>query len=147
VQSRIQTAGHPLGQRGPSHFGLGQDLRQNTPPLGPEVFKELIATIEGAKGLIRPKERNLASQDERTKGKQAELVEAAITLFDQAQKWGRMGTVTGPQRVRGLAGSGKTVVLAMKAAQLHLQHREAHTGRAEGTGLLPTGPRFSRCPY
>jgi superfamily I DNA and RNA helicase len=82
-----------------------QDLRQNTQPLGPEVFKELIATIEGAKGLIRPKKRNLSSQDERTKGKQAELVEAAITLFDQEQKWGMMGTVTGPQRVRGLAAS------------------------------------------
>ena len=103
-----------------------EGLRQRSQQMGTDVFKELIATIEGAKGLIRPKKRNLASQDERTKGKQAELVEAAITIFDQEQKWGMMGKVTGPQRVRGLAGSGKTVVLAMKAAQLHLQHREAH---------------------
>ena len=28
----------------------------------------------------------------------------------------------GPQRIRGLAGSGKTVVLALKAAYLHSQH-------------------------
>ena len=28
----------------------------------------------------------------------------------------------GPQRIRGLAGSGKTVVLALKAAYLHAQH-------------------------
>ncbi|NDM57585.1 hypothetical protein GY108_30595, partial [Klebsiella pneumoniae] len=29
-------------------------------------------------------------------------------------------TIDGPQRIRGLAGSGKTVILAMKAAHLHM---------------------------
>jgi superfamily I DNA and RNA helicase len=106
--------------------GFLQALRRRSQPLGIEVFHELIATIEGAKGIIRPKKRALASQDETTKGKQAELVEGAITLFDQQQKHGMMGRVTGPQRIRGLAGSGKTVVLAMKAAQVHLQDPEAH---------------------
>ena len=33
-------------------------------------------------------------------------------------------TVEGVQRIRGLAGSGKTVVLALKAAYLHAQHPE-----------------------
>lgn len=28
----------------------------------------------------------------------------------------------GPQRIRGLAGSGKTIVLALKAAYLHTQY-------------------------
>jgi superfamily I DNA and RNA helicase len=32
--------------------------------------------------------------------------------------------VDGPQRIRGLAGSGKTVVLALKAAYLHARHPE-----------------------
>ena len=32
----------------------------------------------------------------------------------------------GPQRIRGLAGSGKTVVLALKAAYLHSQHPSWH---------------------
>ena len=33
-------------------------------------------------------------------------------------------TVEGVQRIRGLAGSGKTIVLALKAAYLHAQHPE-----------------------
>src|SRR5262249_11551719 len=69
--------------------------------------------------------RDFVHQNDRSKGKQAELVEAAITIFDQQQKYGMMGKIAGPQRIRGLAGSGKTVVLAMKAAQMHLQYPEA----------------------
>jgi superfamily I DNA and RNA helicase len=101
------------------------NLRERTTPLPSDRFKELISTIEGAKAIIRPKKRDLPTQDESSKGKQAELVEAAITLFDQQQKHGMMGRITGPQRIRGLAGSGKTVVLAMKAAQTHLQYPDA----------------------
>lgn len=100
-------------------------FEERVDPMGDDMFKELIATIEGAKGLIRPKKRELPDEDTSSKGKQAELVEAAITLFDQQQKHGMMGRVTGPQRIRGLAGSGKTVVLAMKAAQAHLQNPDA----------------------
>jgi len=98
---------------------------ENMNVLSIDIFNELISTVEGAKGLIRPKKRDLPSQDESSKGKQAELVEAAITLFDRQQKHGIMGQIKGPQRIRGLAGSGKTIVLAMKAAQMHLQYPEA----------------------
>ncbi|QDV69028.1 hypothetical protein Poly24_27420 [Rosistilla carotiformis] len=94
-------------------------------PMDETVFSELVATIDGAKGLIRTKKRDISGKDQKSKGKQAELVEAAITNFDQQQKHGIMGVVTGPQRIRGLAGSGKTVVLAMKAAQTHLQNPDA----------------------
>src|SRR5437762_6810115 len=37
-------------------------------PLAFEIFNELIATLEGAKGLIRPKKRPQVSQDESSKG-------------------------------------------------------------------------------
>ncbi len=37
-------------------------------------------------------------------------------------------TVEGVQRIRGLAGSGKTVVLALKAAYLHVQHPDWRIG-------------------
>jgi superfamily I DNA and RNA helicase len=33
--------------------------------------------------------------------------------------------ISGPQRIRGLAGSGKTVILAMKAALAHLEDPES----------------------
>ena len=94
-------------------------------PIDSDTFKELVATVDGAKGLIRPARRDLPPNKENSKGKQADLVEASITLFDQQQKHGMMGRITGPQRIRGLAGSGKTVVLAMKAAQTLLQNPTA----------------------
>ena len=34
----------------------------------------------------------------------------------------------GPQRIKGLAGSGKTIVLALKAAYLHTQYPELKIG-------------------
>lgn len=94
-------------------------------PMRQEMFQEIIATIEGTKGLIRPKKRDLQDHDSSSKGRQAELVEAAINLFDHQQKRGIMTLISGPQRIRGLAGSGKTVVLAMKAAQVHLRDPDA----------------------
>ena len=112
------------------------NLREHTNSLPADIFKELISTIEGGKGLIRPKKRDLPPQDETSKGRQAELVEAAITLFDQQQKYGIMGQITGPQRIRGLAGSGKTIVLAMKAAQMHLQYPEARIAYTFNTKSL-----------
>ena len=96
--------------------------QQRTRGIPEGMFKELIATIEGAKGLIRPKKREVADRGPSSKGKQAELLEASIMLFDHQQKHGMMGQITGPQRIRGLAGSGKTVVLAMKAALTLLQN-------------------------
>ena len=90
-----------------------------------EMFRELVATIEGAKGLIRPKKRNISDHLDTSKGRQAEMLEAAIMLFDHQQKHGMMGRINGPQRIRGLAGSGKTVVLAMKVAQTLLHEPEA----------------------
>jgi superfamily I DNA and RNA helicase len=90
-------------------------------PLSTERFIELVATIDGAKGIIRPSSRTLTTGDTSSKGHVAAILEASITSFDQQQKHGIMGKITGPQRLRGLAGSGKTVVLAMKAAQTHLQ--------------------------
>lgn len=100
------------------------ELKRLGQSIATDVFQELVATVDGAKGLIRPKRRDFEG-DERSKGKQAEKIEAAITLFDQRQKNGMIGQITGPQRIRGLAGSGKTVVLAMKAAQTHLLNPES----------------------
>ncbi|RBL82402.1 hypothetical protein DDE05_37820 [Streptomyces cavourensis] len=52
------------------------------------------------------------------------VIERGIANLDQWQKAAAIETPEGPQRIRGLAGSGKTVVLALKAAYLHTQHPE-----------------------
>lgn len=90
-----------------------------------QVFSELVATLEGAKALQKPKSRDIPADKANSKGRLANLVEAEIVKFDHRQKEGYMITLDGLQRIRGLAGSGKTVVLAMKAAQIHLRNPEA----------------------
>lgn len=94
-------------------------------PLSKEVFDELVGTLDGAKGLIRPTKREVSASHENSKGELANRIETSITLFDQKQKHGMMGRITGAQRIRGLAGSGKTVVLAMKAALTLIQYPDA----------------------
>lgn len=88
------------------------------------IFYELVSTIEGAKGLLKPKER-LISDKTKIKGLTANEIEKEINSFDEYQKKSFINEIIGPERIRGLAGSGKTVVLALKAAITHLRYPEA----------------------
>jgi len=67
----------------------------------------------------RPQPNNLSS-------KAAFLREAELQIktIDREQENVAVPTPAGPQRIRGLAGSGKTVVLSMKAACMHAKHPE-----------------------
>lgn len=96
-----------------------------TSQINEDVFFELVATIEGAKGLLKPKER-LDIDDSKPKGLTAIEIEKEINTFDEFQKKAFLNEIIGPERVRGLAGSGKTVVLALKAAITHLRNPEAN---------------------
>lgn len=51
-------------------------------------------------------------------------VDDKIKAFDLQQHRVAVQTPSGPQRIRGLAGTGKTVVLAQKAAYMHVEHPE-----------------------
>jgi superfamily I DNA and RNA helicase len=53
------------------------------------------------------------------------ILEREIALLDDEQHKVAVQIAPGPQRIRGLAGTGKTVVLAMKAANIHLRYPEA----------------------
>ncbi|MGM7703475.1 DEAD/DEAH box helicase [Pseudalkalibacillus sp. Hm43] len=48
-----------------------------------------------------------------------------INLFDEEQLDASMTITDGAQRIRGLAGSGKTVILSIKAARLHRKDPDA----------------------
>lgn len=50
------------------------------------------------------------------------LLEKQIALLDEEQHKVAIQMAPGPQRIRGLAGTGKTVVLAMKAANIHRRY-------------------------
>jgi superfamily I DNA and RNA helicase len=52
-------------------------------------------------------------------------LENEIALLDMEQQRAAAQIPPGPQRIRGLAGTGKTVLLALKAANIHRQFPEA----------------------
>lgn len=65
-----------------------------------------------------------SSQSAETLGEAIKILDKEIALLDEEQHKVAIQIAPGPQRIRGLAGTGKTVVLAMKAANLHLRYPE-----------------------
>ncbi|MFZ5808048.1 MAG: DEAD/DEAH box helicase [Chloroflexota bacterium] len=59
-----------------------------------------------------------------SRGSKLKKIEDSIATLDHRQNRAVIETVNGVQRIRGLAGSGKTIVLALKAAYLHTQYPE-----------------------
>lgn len=89
-------------------------------PLSEIVISESRSIIEGAKALTKKSSPRLRDEEENTKAYILKKLEDEIANFDESQRKTAITLLDGPQRIRGLAGSGKTIVLAMKAAQLHL---------------------------
>lgn len=94
--------------------------------LSDEDFNLVIGCIEGTTKLIIKKERTLRNNEPKSKAEILNLIQNKEALFDLEQKKVALLPIDCPQRIRGLAGSGKTIVLAMKAAQYHLSHPDHH---------------------
>jgi superfamily I DNA and RNA helicase len=77
---------------------------------------------------IRPKSKRALAKTPNSKGSVLKLIESQIANLDAWQKAAAIETPDGPQRIRGLAGSGKTIVLALKAAYLHGEKPEWKIG-------------------
>lgn len=87
------------------------------------TISHLNAAIQRISNLKpRKKRANIKSPD--SKGAVIKEIEKKVANLDLWQKRGSIEYVNGPQRIRGLAGSGKTVVLALKAAYLHVKRPE-----------------------
>lgn len=87
----------------------------------PELYPALASTIQAISTIRRGrKRREIKKADSR--GARLKAVEDSIANLDSHQSAAVIETVDGVQRIRGLAGSGKTIVLALKVAYLHAQH-------------------------
>lgn len=91
--------------------------------LNDEEFLLLSSAIEGSIHLRNKKEREITK--ELSKGDILNIIQTQHSAFDIEQKKAALNIIDSPQRIRGLAGSGKTIILAMKAALYHLQNPEA----------------------
>jgi superfamily I DNA and RNA helicase len=90
-----------------------------------EEFKLLLSVIEGTVHLRNKKDRELEEFEVLTKGKVLSIIQSEHATFDIEQKRAALNIIDSPQRIRGLAGSGKTIILTMKVALYHLQNPEA----------------------
>lgn len=71
---------------------------------------------------IKPAKKRTAVSAEGSRGAVLKRIEREISNLDAWQKKAAIESPEGPQRIRGLAGSGKTVVIALKAAYWHTQN-------------------------
>ena len=91
--------------------------------LSEALFYEIKSTIEGSKALIKTKVRE--NVEVNSKGDIVNHLEKEIASFDQYQRSAYTSLINGVSRVRGLAGTGKTIILAIKAALTHLKYPNA----------------------
>ncbi len=87
------------------------------------VFGELVAAIQVVTS-IRSGRQKRDPQKANSKGARLKRVDESIANLDQHQSQAVIETVEGVQRIRGLAGSGKTIILALKVAYLHSQNED-----------------------
>jgi superfamily I DNA and RNA helicase len=92
-----------------------------------ELYERGLSAIENI-STIRAAGKRRASTQPGSRGARLKRLEASIATMDHEQGRAVVETVEGVQRIRGLAGSGKTIVLALKAAYLHVQHPEWRIG-------------------
>jgi hypothetical protein len=76
------------------------------------------SVIQGATHLHKPS--NVITQNITTLNAAIKELDKHIAALDDEQEKVALEIAPGPQRVRGLAGTGKTVLLAMKAANIHI---------------------------
>ncbi len=90
---------------------------------GKREFRVALSALQAVSKIRRTSRgRSFAHNDSR--GAKLKRLEDSVATLDTQQLKAMIETPTGVQRIRGLAGSGKTIVLALKAAYLHAQHPE-----------------------
>ncbi len=90
---------------------------------GKEYYESVVSVLQAISTIRKGKKKRQAFNPE-SKGSKLRSLEDSIANLDNRQSRAVIETVDGVQRIRGLAGSGKTIVLALKAAYLHAQHPE-----------------------
>lgn len=86
-----------------------------------EYYEDLISVLQAISTIRKGKKRRVV-MNSHSRGWKLKALEESIANLDNQQSKAVIETVEGVQRIRGLAGSGKTIVIALKAAYLHAQH-------------------------
>lgn len=93
-------------------------LNNSLPTLyGTKEYEEFLSAIQALTKLKSRPPRSITNA--KSKGSILNEIEKSISVLDKDQSKAVIETADGIQRIRGLAGSGKTIVLALKIAYLH----------------------------
>lgn len=93
----------------------------NWPNATQDLYQQTLSAIQTISTIRRSRTARSIANDA-SRGAKLLNLENSIATLDNLQSKAVIETVEGVQRIRGLAGSGKTIVLALKAAYLHAQH-------------------------
>jgi len=85
-----------------------------------EQYADARAVLGGGQAISG--ERGPVLADDDTKAGLYEIVQKGLKRFDDRQEEIGVQIPDGPQQIRGIAGSGKTALLARKAAAMHAKH-------------------------
>jgi len=105
-----------------SHTNLTRVI-EGFPPISADQLRDVNAAVQRVT-TIKPPQKRVSVQRRTSRGGLLKQIEAEIANLDRWQKRAAIETPDAPQRIRGLAGSGKTIVLALKASYLHVLNPE-----------------------
>jgi len=89
------------------------------------TYQKLVSVIQSITTIRNRNKRGYVKKTD-SKGAKLKKLEESIANLDRQQSTAVIETVEGVQRIRGLAGSGKTIVLALKVAYLHSKNPDWH---------------------
>lgn len=105
--------------------GLLERLNQTTPAMSgtqlDEKQWELLLAVLGGTPIYR-KQPSLVTTNGKTRSSIIASLKSSLHDLDFKQEHIGKEIPPGPQRIRGIAGSGKTMLLCQKAAHMHLKH-------------------------
>lgn len=101
---------------------LNTFLNNNNVNYSEDEYKKFLEVIQSITKLRTKATRK--TSHENSKGYKLNKLEKSIANLDSQQSKAVIETTKGIQRIRGLAGSGKTIILALKVAYLHSKYRD-----------------------
>lgn len=91
---------------------------ENSEWLSSKYYEEILSVLQSITSIRKTKIRENTNKPD-SYGARLKKIEDSISNLDRHQSAAVIETAEGVQRIRGLAGSGKTIVLALKVAYLH----------------------------
>ena len=95
-------------------------ILDNTEEISDDLYEKILSGLQEAYGINTHRERGEVAEG--TKAYAINKMSSLVEKYDSRQMEAILSDTTGIQRIRGMAGSGKTIILARKAVELHTAH-------------------------